>query len=136
MEHMFSSLSKFSDFGLLVLRLGIGAAMICYGFPKLAGGMHKWEEIGKAMGVLGVHFLPAVWGFLCAMTETVGGLLIALGAAFRPAAMLLTFNFIVATTMLYKTTGEFMKWGHPAELLVLFFSLIFIGAGKYSIDRS
>jgi hypothetical protein len=50
--------------------------------------------------------------------------------------MLLTFNFIVATAMVYHTKGDFVSWSRPAEMLILFFSLIFIGAGKYSVDRS
>lgn len=133
---MLTWLSQYRDIGLLFLRVGIGVMMIFHGWPKLAGGLPGWEKLGGAIGVLGIHFLPWLWGFLSAMTETVGGLLLVLGAAFRPAALLLTFNFIVATTMVYKTKGDFLDWSRPAEMLILFFSLIFIGAGKYSVDRS
>jgi uncharacterized membrane protein YphA (DoxX/SURF4 family) len=38
--------------------------------------------------------------------------------------------------LLYKTSGVFLDWSRPAEMLILFFSLIFIGAGRYSVDRS
>lgn len=129
-------LSQYRDLGLLFLRLGIGPAMILHGLPKLQGGLAAWEKLGLAMGNLGIHFFPAFWGFSSAMVETIGGVLILLGFCFRPTAILLTFNFIVATLLLYKTGSAFENWSHPAELLVLFFSLIFIGAGKYSIDRS
>lgn len=133
---MLTWLSQYRDLGLLFLRLGLGVMMIFHGWPKLAGGLHKWEDVGEAMGVLGIHFLPGMWGFFAAVAETLGGLLVALGAAFRPATILLTCNFIVATAMVYQTKGAFIDWSRPAEMLILFFSLIFIGAGKYSVDRS
>ncbi len=134
---MLTWLSQYRDLGLLFLRLGIGVMMILHGWPKLAGGLPEWEKVGGAAGYIGIHFLPWVWGFMAAMTETIGGLLIVLGAGFRPVTMLLTFNFIVATAMVYHTSkGEFISWSRPAEMLILFFSLIFIGAGKYSVDRS
>jgi len=130
-------LSNYRDLGLLLLRIGTGALLIHAGWPKLAAGIHGphgWEEIGKAMGVLGIHFLPAFWGFACAVTETFGGVLVLFGFYFRVATILLTFNFIVATVMMYKSGNP--MWTYPGEILLLCFSLIFIGPGKYSVDRS
>ena len=131
-----SWLSKYRDLGLLFLRVGIGTMMVLHGWPKLAGGIQQWEKLGKAMSLVGISFCPGFWGFSSAMVETVGGVLIVLGFCFRPVAILMTFNFIVATVFLYKTTAQFIEWSRPAETMILFFSLIFIGAGKYSIDRS
>jgi putative oxidoreductase len=133
---MLTWLSQYRDIGLLFLRLGIGTMMILHGWPKLAGGIVQWEKLGKAMGVLGVNFFPVLWGFSAAMVETLGGVLLIIGFCFRPVSILMTMNFIVATIFLYKTSSQFIEWSRPAELLILFFSLIFIGAGKYSVDRS
>jgi putative oxidoreductase len=130
-------LSQYRDIGLLLLRVGIGVMMTLHGWPKLAGGLEKWEHIGLAMSHLGIHFFPGFWGFLCAMVETLGGVLLVLGAAFRPVAILFAGNFLVATVMVFKTSrGEFLDWSRPAEMLILFVALVLIGAGKYSIDRS
>lgn len=130
-------LSQYRDIGLLLLRLGIGTMMVFHGWPKLAGGIHQWEKLGKAMGaLLGINFFPVFWGFSAAMVETLGGVLIVIGCCFRPVTILMTFNFIVATVLIYKTSHQFIEWSRPAEMLILFFSLIFIGAGKYSVDRS
>lgn len=130
-------LSQYRDIGLLFMRIGIGAIMVMHGWPKLAGGLPAWQKLGHAMGVLGVNFFPGFWGFSSAIVETLGGVLLILGFLFRPTTILLTFNFIVATVLLYKTNnGRFDDWAHPATFLVLFFSLIFVGAGKYSVDRS
>ena len=134
---MLTWLSQYRDIGLLFLRIGIGIMMALHGFPKLAGGLPAWEKLGHAMGHLGINFFPGFWGFSCAMVETLGGVLLVIGFCFRPVTILLTLNFIVATVLLYKTnSGDFTTWSRPAEMLILFFSLIFIGAGKYSVDRS
>lgn len=133
---MLTWLSRYRDLGLLCLRAGIGIMMIIHGWPKLAGGIQHWEKLGKATSAIGITFLPALWGFSSAMVETIGGLLIVIGFCFRPATILMALNFVVATMLTYKTTHQFVEWSRPAEMLILFVSLIFIGAGKYSVDRS
>jgi putative oxidoreductase len=129
-------LSQYRDIGLLFLRAGIGAMMVLHGWPKLAGGIHHWEKLGRATSAIGINFFAGFWGFSSAMVETLGGVLIVLGCCFRPVTILMTMNFLLATVLIYKTTHQFIEWSRPAEMLILFFSLIFIGAGKYSVDRS
>jgi putative oxidoreductase len=133
---MLTWLSQYRDIGLLILRAGIGTMLVIFGWQKLQGGADEWAKLGKAMAHLGITFYPVVWGFLCALTEALGGLLVVVGLWFRPACIALTFNFIVATVLIYKTAHSFQDWSRPGELLLLFFCLIFIGAGKYSVDRS
>jgi putative oxidoreductase len=129
-------LSQYRDLGLLFLRVGLGTMTVLHGWPKLAGGLDHWEKLGKATSAIGINFLPGFWGFSSAMVETIGGVLIVIGCCFRPVTILMTLNFIVATVLIYKTSHQFIEWSRPAEMLILFFSLIFIGAGKYSVDRS
>lgn len=129
-------LSRYRDIGLLFLRVGVGVMMVIHGWPKLAGGIHEWEKLGRATSAFGINLFPEFWGFASAMVETIGGILIVIGWYFRPIAILMTFNFLVATVQMFKTSNQFIEWSRPAEMLILFFSLIFIGAGKYSVDRS
>jgi len=132
-----SWLGAYRDLGILILRAGIGIMMVVHGWPKLAGGQEKWVEIGGAMQHLGISFWPVFWGFLAAMSETLGGALLAVGFLTRYAAISLTFTMIVATTMMYHIgKGDPLQWSHPAELGIVFVSLLIIGAGKYSVDRS
>jgi putative oxidoreductase len=134
---VFTWLSKYRDLGLLLLRVGLGGMMILHGWPKLAGGVELWTKLGGAMSHLGITFLPAFWGFMAAASETVGGALLVLGFFFRPASALLFFTMLVATVMKYRVSrGDFMEWAWPAEMAIVFLSLILIGAGRFSIDKS
>jgi putative oxidoreductase len=130
-----TSLTRFREHGLLLLRIALGAFFFyVHGWPKLAGGLAKWKEIGHAMQVVHIHFAPVFWGFMAAFSESIGAALLLLGFCFRPACILLTITMTVASlTQLKHGLGEA---SHPIELGILFFSLIFIGPGKYSIDKS
>src|SRR5688572_17598866 len=97
---LFKFLAKYRDAGLLFLRLGLGAAFIIHGLPKLAGGPGTWASLGKSMGHLSIDFYPAVWGFLAALTEGIGGVLLILGIFYRPICLMLGFTMVVATLTL------------------------------------
>src|SRR5262249_36758021 len=131
-----TSLGKFRDLGLLILRVGLGVMMIKFGMPKIMAGPAKWAELGQTMHLFGISFFPVFWGFMCAIAETLGGALMVIGFLFRPATILLTINMVVAAVAVYsRSRGDFMMWSRPAELALVFASLILIGAGKYSVDR-
>jgi putative oxidoreductase len=130
-----SSLSKYSDIGLLIIRLGLGIMFIMHGYPKLTGGPEKWEKLGGAMGNVGVNFLPVFWGFLAAITEAVGGLLFALGLFFRPTAFALAFTMLIATLVHLSGGDGVMGASHSIEVGIVFFGFILVGPGKYSIDK-
>ncbi|MCC9135527.1 DoxX family protein [Pontibacter silvestris] len=126
---------KYKDVGLLLLRLGIGFMFIMHGWPKLAGGLERWEAIGQNMALLGIDFAPAFWGFMAGFAEAAGGFFLMLGLFFRPVCILLAFTMVVAT-LRHVTAGDgFGGYSHALEAGVLFFSMIFVGPGKYSLDR-
>lgn len=120
--------------GLLILRIGIGVSFFFHGLPKIVGGTEVWMGMGSTMSIFGITFLPTFWGFMATMAETVGGLLLALGLFFRPAALILTLNMIVALSMHLSMGDDFSKYSHAMESLVIFISLFISGAGKYSFD--
>jgi putative oxidoreductase len=131
-----TSLTKYRDLGLLLLRAALGMLFIyAYGWPHLAGGLAKWKSMGHAMQSLHISFAPAMWGFAAAFSESIGAALFVLGFFFRPACMLLAFTMLVASLTLSKT-GGLAEAAHPVELFILFSSMIFIGPGKYSVDKS
>ncbi|KLT64693.1 DoxX family protein [Pedobacter sp. BMA] len=129
------TLGKYRNTGLLLLRLGIGVMFIIHGFPKLAGGPHGWTGLGGSMKVVGINFLPVFWGFMAAATETFGGFLLIVGLFFRPACILLVFTMIVAALVHFGKGDGLQGASHAIESGILFLSLIFIGPGKYSVDK-
>ncbi len=130
-------LAKYRDAGLLVLRIGLGIAFLIHGLPKLTGGPKVWKAVGAAMGNLGIDQFPEMWGLLAAVTEGIGGVLLVLGAFYRPVCLLLTFTMIVATCQLTIGTDkpDFKNYSHPLKMAVVFFGLAFIGPGKFSVDK-
>jgi putative oxidoreductase len=129
---MWAFLSRNRDAGLLVLRLALGGFFIwAHGWSKLADGAEKWEKLGGAMKHLGINFWPVMWGFLATMAETLGALLFAIGLFFRPACLALGLTMIVAAI----SEGSFRAGAHAIELAIVFISMIFIGPGKYSVDK-
>ena len=131
----FSGLSKYKDYGLLIIRVGLGILFIYHGFPKLFGGPSRWEGLGAATGSVGIHFFPMFWGLVAAITETAGGFLLILGLAFRPVCLLLVINLIVAALFTFNVSGSLGDATHAIEDAITFAGLFLIGPGKYSLDK-
>lgn len=128
-------LSNYRNTGLLILRVGLGVMMITHGFPKLAGGPTGWEGLGRSMKVIGINFLPMFWGLMAAVAEGIGGLFLILGIFFRPVNILLVSTMAIATLVHFGKGDGLNGATHAIELGIVFFSLLFIGPGKYSIDK-
>ena len=129
-------LGKYRDVGLLLMRIGLGIMFMLHGLPKLLAGPRTWAGVGVAMGNLGIHFYPKVWGFLAATTEGIGGLLLAIGIFYRPVCVLLAFTMTVACLKHYSSGDDFMnKTSRPLELAIVFFGLSFVGPGRFSVDK-
>ena len=132
---MWSFLGKYRDFGLLVLRLGVGVMFLFHGWPKLMGGPVKWEALGTAMGYLGIHVIPVFWGLMAALSEFFGGVCLILGVVFRPACLLLLGTMAVAATMHLQRGDGLQVASHAIELGFVFFGLLFIGPGRFGFGR-
>jgi putative oxidoreductase len=132
---MWSSLSKYQNFALLVLRVGVGGMFILHGFPKIIGGPDKWRKIGSAMDYVGIHSLHGFFGFMAAFSEFFGGIALVLGLLFRPAALLMACTMAVASAMHLGKGDGILGASHAIELGLVFFALLFIGPGAHSIDK-
>ena len=129
-------LGRFKDLGLLIIRIGLGLSFsLIHGLPKIMGGIPTWTRIGGAMGHLGIHFLPLLWGFMATVSEAIGGLLVTIGLFFRPACIFIVFTMFVASSMTLSQGEGLSGSSHAIELGIVFLGLLFIGHGKYSVDR-
>ena len=133
---LFSQMGNYRNFGLFAMRVGLGILMFLHGLPKLTGGIAKWESLGQNMGHLHIHFFPVFWGFMCAVTEAIGGLFCVLGLWFRVVSLLMVINFIVAIATLFAMGKGILEASEAIELCFVFLGCFFLGAGSYSIDKS
>jgi putative oxidoreductase len=126
--------SRLKDVGLLIARVGFGLGFVYFhGWPKLVGGWDRLARTGDAIANFGITFAYEWWGLAAALAEAGGGLLVALGLLFRPAALAILAVMIVATTN-HLVTGQ----GTPAHAFKnawLFAGLFLIGPGRYSLDH-
>lgn len=126
-------LSKYSDAGLLVFRLGFGLGFLFFhGWGKLIGGPERWEGIGSAMGMFGLNFGHTFFGFLAAFAESIGGIMIAAGLFYRPISAMLAFTMFVAM-LRHFITGEGSP-GHAFKNFFVLLGLMPLGPGKFSLD--
>ncbi|MFH2036159.1 MAG: DoxX family protein [Candidatus Zixiibacteriota bacterium] len=137
---LFSIKNLYPDWGLLVIRLGIGLSMMTlHGYGKLTAGPEMWTKLGGQMPSFGIDFLPVFWGFMAMFSEFFASLLIILGLFFRPAALLLVFTMMVAAiTHLNMPAGSeragISGASHALEFMIVFLGLYFTGPGKFSIS--
>jgi putative oxidoreductase len=132
---LFSNLSNYKNAGLLVIRVGLGIMFIYHGLPKLTGGEETWVKLGTTTKFVGINFAPMFWGFMAAAVETLGGLLIIIGLAFRPVCLLIIINLIVAAALHFGTGGGIEAAAHAIEDGITFLGLFIIGPGKFAIDK-
>ena len=128
-----NNLSKYTDLGLLIFRLGFGLGFLFFhGYDKLMGGPEAWANLGGAMSMFGIGFGHTIFGFLAAFAESIGGIMIAAGLYYRPIMALLAGTMFVATIR-HMISGQ----GTPAHAFKNFFVLLGLmplGPGKYSVD--
>jgi len=123
----------------LILRVGLGLALIPHGAQKLFGwfggyglqGTGQWmESIGLQPGLL--------MAALAGGAEFFGGLALLLGVLTRPAAALTAFTMLVAIFSVHWSSGFFLSNGgyeYGFVLLIASVSLLVSGGGRVSLDR-
>lgn len=127
-------LDRCQDFGLLVLRAGVGFSfLLLHGFQRLTDPS-SWSSVGRAVSYLGIDFGYQVWGFLAILSMTLGALCLILGFAHRPAALALTITMAVAAIWKYYPFGGWGAAGYPATMMVICLGLLFTGPGKFALQ--
>ena len=123
-----------TDYALFVLRVGIGIMFFLHGYPKMIGGVEKWQSLGAyGMGSIGIHFLSTFWGFMAAFSECIGGLMIVIGFYLRYFSLLLFITMFVAVITHLKVGDGIMGASHAIEAAFVFLFLFLVGSGKIAI---
>ena len=132
---MLCSTNRCQDVGVFLLRLGIGAMFLVHGWPKLVGGTAAWVQLGGAFPFdLGVTLMTAM-GFLAAVSEFFGGLFLMMGFFTRTSSFFLMMTMVTAAGMHLRSGDPFTVYSHALSLAIVFLSMMFIGPGRYSVDR-
>jgi putative oxidoreductase len=135
MRRLFGSTDNQVHLGLLLLRLGMGAAFIVHGVPKLQAGPEGWTKYGGAVGNFGIDFGHQAFGLMAGLAEAGGGLLLILGLLTRLACIPLILTMVVAATGHVMRGDGFSDYSHAVEAGVVFLALLVSGAGRYSLDN-
>lgn len=129
------------EFGLLIIRVSLGALLAYYGLLKFLDGQDRLTGLGKAIENVGIPApdgtpLPLFFGIMAAAAELGGGILLVIGFLFRPAAVLLLFVMTVATfTMHGASEGDMTQWGHPFVFALVLLGMLFTGPGRLSFQK-
>lgn len=121
--------SVVGDVGLTVLRVFAGLSMaLAHGWGKVP------VQQGFIDGVSGMGLpMPEVMAWAAALSELLGGLLIALGLLTRPAALCLLGTMLVAAFVAHGDDPYQKK-----EMALLYgsiaFAFLLAGGGRFSID--
>ena len=128
-------LGKYREAGLLLLRVSIGALFLILVAPVLTSGHAQWARFGSGMHYLGIHSHLQVWGFLGALLVCIAAVLIVFGLFFRLGILVCLVVAMVRAISIVKGTG--LAVALPSiELCIVLASLLFIGPGKFSVDKT
>jgi putative oxidoreductase len=128
-------LGKYRETGLLLIRASLGLIFIILIAPVLWNGQGSWEHFGSAMRHLDFHSHYKFWGFLGALLGCAGGVLMILGLFFRIGVLFALAVTVIHLITLWDSHGDFHSRIPALEMSILLLSLIFIGPGKYSVDK-
>ena len=118
------------DIGLLILRIGVGAAII-------QAGLIKAFDFGTTVGFMesGGWSLPLFAALMVTVAETAGGIGLVLGVL-TPFAACSVIGAMICAWAVNVSEGAF--WSQPFNVPFLLFlgavTLLFTGAGAYSVD--
>jgi putative oxidoreductase len=128
-------LAKYREAGLLLVRISIGLLFILYTAPALIGGPKAWAHFGAGAGQFGLHSHLQLWGFLGSLLGCLGGALMIFGLFFRIGVLLVLVLAIGHALAVYEGTG--FRFALPSiEMCFVLAGLLFIGPGKYSVDKT
>jgi putative oxidoreductase len=123
-------LDRMQPLGLLVLRMTLGVILVAHGSHKVYGHMQEYAGYIHSLG------MPAWLGYVSAVVEFVGGILLIAGLLTRCSAFAVFIDMSVAIAKVHWKHGLLGAGGmeFPLSLAAIAFALIFVGGGAISID--
>ena len=125
-----------SDLGKLILRSGVGMMMLFHGIAKLNHG------VGPLKSMLASAHLPEFFAYGIFFGEVLAPLMLIVGYKTRIAGLLVAFTMLAAIFLAH--SGDLFSLSRhggwaielPALYLASALAIVFMGAGRYSLDKS
>jgi putative oxidoreductase len=126
------------DTGILILRLALGLTMAAHGSQKLFGWFGGYGLKGTGGFFESIGFRPGtLFAFAAGVSETAGGLLVALGL-FGPIGPALVISVMIVAALTVHLANGFFFTSNGIEVHVLYvaaaLALAFVGFGNLSFD--
>jgi putative oxidoreductase len=128
-------LAKYADFGLLLLRISLGVLFILYTAPVLMSGPTAWGHLGAGVRNFGIHSHFQIWGFLGSLLGCLAGVLVIFGLFFRPGIVVLLL-LAIGHAIGAKHASGFRNALPSIEMCFVLAGILFVGPGKYSVDKT
>ncbi|MGB0525219.1 MAG: DoxX family protein [Flammeovirgaceae bacterium] len=116
------------EFGLALLRIGMGALMLPHGFDKLSLLLSREEITFPA--ILGMN--PTFSLFLAVIAEVVCAFMLMIGFKTKLVSIPLIMTMLVA--IFYVHLGNWGDMELASLYLIGYLTVFFNGSGKYSVD--
>ncbi len=129
-------LAKYREAGLLLMRVALGVLFVVLTAPVLLSGPSRWGSFGSGIRSVGLASNYQFWGFLGALAGCVGAVLMIFGLFFRPGVLLVLAITLVHTVGAFDGGGTVRGNLAAIELCAMLVGLLFVGPGKYSVDKS
>ncbi len=127
------------DIAILLIRVGIGAALAAHGAQKLFGWFQGHGIAGTAGFLESLGFRPArAYAWILGGAELLGGLALAFGLFTPVAATVVAAVMVGAILAVHREKGFFAQAGgyeYPLALALASVATAFAGPGRYSLDH-
>ena len=129
---MFGSQERRTNFGLLIMRVGLATTLLIHSLPKLLGAAPAWRSLGTMLGFINVGVAPAVLGFAILLIEALGGISLLCGYYFRIACLALFIPFGLYFFNYFSIGyNSLMLWSIGIATVLL--GLLLMGPGRYAL---
>ena len=129
---------KYSDTGLLVLRVSLGIVFIAHGYLKVfTFGLKHAMEVFEAHTIMHVNLVPGWIAPPAALTEWVGGILLILGIKTRLVTPFLAAVAFGAGAVHFENGWNYTSkpdggWEYGIFLCICCIVVYLVGPGKYT----
>ena len=124
-------------YGLAILRVVLGIAMLVHGWSKLSGGVDN--VAGFFGGMLGIP-APGLMAWVVTIVELVGGILLVVGFLTHIAGILIALDMLGAILFAYLLRGApfiengQISWEREAVFAAAALCIALAGPGAWSVD--